>query len=176
MEIKSCSYNNRYYCVWQEDFGFAVEALRKKQKVVLRLQSLLWIEGELQKILEGPINIYFSKKIQIEQGFLRLAKFKTKEGWFADIAWWPTTEGRRSLHVQVGSNKQGWYVFQEMVSASLILANNQTLSKDLKGERSFNLNGIGPIKSYVEVVKETNKSDPYPRNQFLTNSYWVKRN
>ena len=64
MEIKSCSINEHYFCVWQEDFGYTVEDLSKGQKATFSQRSMFWLEKEFSKILQDPIHIFFFQKDQ----------------------------------------------------------------------------------------------------------------
>lgn len=35
--------------------------------------------------------------------------------WFLECCVWPSYDGRKLLHVPVGSNKTGWYIFWKMI-------------------------------------------------------------
>lgn len=126
MEIKSYSINDHYFCVWQEDFGYTMEGLTIGHRATFCPKSMLWLEEEFTKILKEPINGFLSKEIRMEQGFVHLAKFRTMKGWCVEIAWWPSSGGRRNLHIPVGFNKKEWYSFTKMLSVSMRISKQQS--------------------------------------------------
>lgn len=91
-------------CVWHNGEGFFVEDLSKDQKAFQSLSMVSWIESRLLDMLLHLIYIFFSEKLEAEDGIICLSKFRSLRGWFVECAIWPSG-GRKNIHVLVGSEK-----------------------------------------------------------------------
>lgn len=71
-------------------------------------------------VANSSLYIFFHRKFGDASGTIHLAKFKSPIGWKLECVVWPPTEGRMRLHVPVGVENKGWFVFWDMLQDFLL--------------------------------------------------------
>lgn len=107
MDIKSCNINTRHYCIWVDDSRFSVEDLERGQKV-LSSRMMEWFVENLSNMIKDQVQAFFLDKTRNGRGISRPAKFCSKEEWLVECAFWPSSGGKKNIHIPTGRNKQGW--------------------------------------------------------------------
>lgn len=69
-----------------------------------------------------PPHSFFFKKEKVDLGVMRLSKFKSSKDWFLECAVWHSSGGRINTHIPLGHDKNGWLVFQDLLSVFLLLS------------------------------------------------------
>lgn len=134
MEIKSCNINNGHFFVWYENHGFPVEDVKRNQKA----------------------HAFFYEKTKVEEGTMSLAKFRSKEGWSVELAFWSSSGGGRNIHIPTGVSKKGWDSFAIMTCESWKLQNSHPQNEFRGEELVYPMQDRPHSKSYAEVVKSNN--------------------
>ncbi|XP_038886226.1 ATP synthase subunit alpha, chloroplastic-like [Benincasa hispida] len=97
---------------------------------------------ELHKLSNEKPQAFFSKKAKLDQGVVRLTKFRSKGVWFAEIAFWPSSGGLIAIDsmIPIGRGQR-----------ELIIGDRQTGKTAVATDTILNQQGQNVICVYVAI-------------------------